>query len=580
MPTLFDKAVRHLSQHADEILNHQNELGEFWPDAGFRAPYNTDYQQFAYYPLAWLFTLDHPENPWKGHPRLLMAVERSFKNNLRVLQENGTFLGSSHDAAPYPYAGNWRSFSWLRSWELMRGHIGRELFDQCEAGLRRTLVAQHEQSKKEISEKGYGVNYNVRNHPVWHLTALLALAKAFGDESKSAWACSELERVCACQHPAGLWYEHDGPVMVYQHVTMNGLSHYHALTGSPAAAAALDKCLKFFRIFTYPNGCPVETLDGRVRYTGYVMSIHPATWARSAEGRAHLHFLLDKLLAQPLGPGYQTHGGWLGLPFFTQFARDLPQSEPAEKSNVPALTGDGVHSVPELPVRVIRRGPWTVTLSGFTRPEMPGQRWCLDFQAHLSVFHEHCRLIIGGGGAKRQAALSLFSGGSRPLGLPSLATSGAAETTGDASARLTLKYPDFTATLEVSVEESQVRLAASVARASRPQELAAETAALRVYMQLPFPMKGDARIVTAAGSRPEMDCQDELTSEAMGEWIGREGKFRIRGVAGGRALIHLLPYNTHWRDGRAPAEKAMGIVAVPVKDGDVKTVIVEPDYKK
>src|SRR5471030_1034445 len=106
MPLLFDKSVRYLAQHAEEILKHQNDIGEFWPDAGFRAQFNTDYQQFAYYPLAWLYTLDHPDNPWKGNPRLLTAVERSFKNNLRVLQEDGTFLGSSHDAAPSPYAGN------------------------------------------------------------------------------------------------------------------------------------------------------------------------------------------------------------------------------------------------------------------------------------------------------------------------------------------------------------------------------------------------------------------------------------------------------------------------------------------
>src|SRR6516164_7517396 len=100
MATLYDKAVSYLSKHADEILKLQNEKGEFWPDAGFRAQYNTDYQQFAYYPLAWLFTLDHPNNSWKGNSRLLDAVVRSLKNNLAIEDENGGFLGSSHDHAP------------------------------------------------------------------------------------------------------------------------------------------------------------------------------------------------------------------------------------------------------------------------------------------------------------------------------------------------------------------------------------------------------------------------------------------------------------------------------------------------
>ena len=304
MPTLFDKSVRYLASHVDEILNLQNEQGEFWPDAGFRAAYNTDYQQFAYYPLAWLLTLDHPENPWKDNPRVLTAVERSFKNNLRLLTDNGAFIGSSHDAAPHAWPNNWRTFTFLRAWELMRTRISRELSDACEAGLRRTLIAIHEHTKKETSQAGHCRDHNVRNHPVWHILATLTLARAFNDEARAAWAINEMERVCQAQHPAGLWFELDGPVIVYQHVTMCGLAHYHALTGSSAAAKALERALSFFRTSTYPSGYPIETLDGRVRYTGYVMSILPATWAASVEGSSYLHFILDRLLKQPLGPGY------------------------------------------------------------------------------------------------------------------------------------------------------------------------------------------------------------------------------------------------------------------------------------
>src|SRR5579862_5033277 len=99
MATLHDKAITYLSKHAEEILNLQNEKGEFWPDAGFRAPYNTDYQQFAYYPLAYLLTLDHPNNPWKDKSRLLVAIVRSLRNNLAIEDAGGGFLASSHDQA-------------------------------------------------------------------------------------------------------------------------------------------------------------------------------------------------------------------------------------------------------------------------------------------------------------------------------------------------------------------------------------------------------------------------------------------------------------------------------------------------
>jgi hypothetical protein len=126
------------------------------------------------------------------------------------------------------------------------------------------------------------------------------------------------------------------------------------------------------------------------------------------------------LLQQPLGPGYQTHGGWLGLPFFTQFARDLPQKEPNEALPPPPVSED-IHEVTQMPVRQIRRGPWVVTLSGFTRPEAPKNRWELDYQAHVSIFHERAGLIVGGGGGKgKRRSHCSAAGASRSAGCPVL----------------------------------------------------------------------------------------------------------------------------------------------------------------
>jgi hypothetical protein len=562
MKTLREKAIEYLVGHVEEILSKQNEKGEFWPDAGFPARWNTDYQQFAYYPLAYLFTLDHPLNSWRGDARLLRAVEKSFSNNLEIQDEKGQFAGSSHDSKPTHHPGNWRAFSWLRSWELLRSHINKSLAQASEEGLRRALNAEEAESRRAISEAGYGENHNVRNHPIWHLTATYALAKSLSNEKVTAFAAEQIERVCAVQHPAGIWHEHDGPVAVYQHVAMSGIAHFHALSGSPAAGEALRKALNYYRIFTYPAGHPVETMDGRVRYTGYALSILPATWAALPEGRAYLHLILDKLNSQPLGPGYQTHGGWLGLPFFTQFVRELPETEPAPDTSIPAILGDGIHKLPKLPALLLRQGKWTVVLSAFTRREIPDNRWTLDYQGHLSIFHEDAGLVVIGGGGKRQAALSLFTGGSRPLGLPCLASSGSVEETGKSSARLNLKYPDFDATLNVEIAGSEVRLSAS-------------TTGDAVHLQLPFLQKGEAKITYGKEGKFTPDAQHELTAEVLGENIGREGKFTLSGFSGARALLHILPYNTHWKNAWAPTEKAVGAVAQPLTRGVEHKLVVK-----
>lgn len=568
MSTLKTKAVRYLAKHVEEVLANQNERGEFRPDAGTHAPFNTDYQQFAYYPLAWLYVFKHPENPWTGSARLLAAVERSLLNNVALQVENGDFYGSTHDHGPRPHANNWRSFTFLRTWELLRGQLDPRLEHACEAALRKALGSVVKSARQQAAEKGFAENHHVRNHPFWYFLAAHALGSAFGDADAVRWARETYERVCAAQHPAGVWFEHEGPVAVYHHVALSALSHYHALTGLQAARAALERSLNFCRLFTYPAGHPIETLDGRTRYTGYAMSILPAAWAHLPAGRAYLHFILDRLLEQPLGGGYQVHGGWLGLPFFTTFARDLPDEEPAPAPGLAPLAGDGVHAPEGLPVRLIRQGPWTVVLSGFTRPAMPENRWCLDYQAHCSVFHEKAGLIVGGGGGKRQAAWSLFNGGVRPLGLPCLAESGSAETRGPSGALLRLNYPGFTAQLEAQVNGDAVTLAAQVDRA------AANAAPEPVYLQLPFPMKGDAFVVNGTGHKYEADLQHELMPEKLGASVGREGKFTLHGLEGAQALLHLLPFNTHWRNGWAHREKAMGIVAQPLAFGTPRILTV------
>jgi hypothetical protein len=566
MPTLRDKAVRYLAKHVEEIISKQNDRGEFFPDAYFKQQWNTDYQQFAYYPLAYLYTLDHAENPWKGNARVFEAVRRSLENNVAILMPDGRTMYSSHDHTPGPHGNNWRNFTWLRTWELLRSALDPKLEQACRIGLERTLPSQVKTAEENINEKGFCQNHNVRNHPVWHLLATLALGRAFGKEKEAAWAAGELEKIAACQHPAGCWFEHNGPVSVYQHITVNGLGHYQALTGSEPMRAALHKALEFKRLFTYPNGHPVETVDGRTRYLGAVMSIPCATWAETAQGRATLHLLLDRLLEQPLGNGYTVHSGWLGLPFFTQFARDLPAAEPQEKLPA-ALPGDGVHQAPGLPVQVLRKGPWTVVLSAFTRPEAPQQRWMLDYQTHLSVFHEKSGLIIGGGGGKRQAHWSLFHGAHREFGLPTLATRGRVETTGPSAARMSLDYPGFSATVNAAIEDDAVNLGVNVERAGG-------SAAGPVFLQLPFLLKGEGLVTTGTGTKHGLDIQDEILAKELGDSIGRENRFKISGLKDAHALLHILPYNTHWRDGRSAPEKAMGIVAQPLAFGTAHAVKV------
>ncbi len=572
---LKSKAVRYLSGTVSPLLESQDNQGVFWPDQGRPVKYATEYQQHGYQVLAYLYSLEHPENPWAGNRRLQDGAVRALKNTSRIQLPSGEYQNSSHDRQPGAHAGNWRSFGTLRAMEMLKDHISSEVYSGIEQTLERALPA-HERLVEGIvkNNKEHCKNHHVRNHTVWDMLATYVLARYFKKEARIAWCESELERIIACQHPAGVWFEHGGLVNVYQHLTMAGISHYHALTGSEPARAALRRCLEHFKKLYYPSGHPVETIDGRVRYTNFTMSLLPATWAEIPEGRSTLNFLLDKLNMEGLGQGYHTHGGWFGLIYIAQFVRDLPEAaHTIDREQFEPIVGDGLHTLPELPVAVLREGPWTVVLSGLTKGDRSA-RWSLDYQAHCSIYHKNKGLIFGGGGGKRQAQLSLFTGGTaRPLGLPCLATYGRIEALGEGGrgCRLQLKYPEFDAELDVVIEDGSVRLKATVqpGENGRVGQIA--------HLQLPFLIKGDAPVTGEHGAIGELWWQQDMSPAQIGSRLGRPGLFNLAGLENARALILLNPYNSHWGDGWYHPEKNLGIVAQPLKPNEPRALVLTAD---
>jgi hypothetical protein len=139
---------------------------------------------------------------------------------------------------------------------------------------------------------------------------------------------------------------------------------------------------------------------------------------------------------------------------------------------------------------------------------------------------------------------------------------------------LTLEYPGFEALLDVDVREDGVRLCAQVTRTK-----ALEAPPEPVHLQLPFLMKGQGNVVTGTGTERELDLQDEIMPGELGAMLGRKGKWRIEGLEVARALLLVLPYNTHWRNGWAHDEKAMGIVAQPLSYGAPRHLTVHGPEK-
>ena len=163
----------------------------------------------------------------------------------------------------------------------------------------------------------------------------------------------------------------------------------------------MERATDFHVNFTYPDGAIVETVDGRVRYHGHVQTMGIAGMAPFDRGRALIRHLVE-LLHSHSPAGLNTH--------LADVLRHCPTDTP--QAPLPQRQRQYVHLHHDRAL-VRRSGPWFYCLSGYLTPtgmvaSNLRNRWYLDPQNYLSVWHERAGLVIGGGNSKNQPQCGTF----------------------------------------------------------------------------------------------------------------------------------------------------------------------------
>jgi hypothetical protein len=291
----------------------------------------------------------------------------------------------------------WRTYFWLQTFDLLRDEFTEEQRERYQSGLLRALEKVVEHAAAGAAAPDFAAHGAVSNHFCWYALTTYRGGQVFDRADWRELAADTFARICAAQQPGGYWREGGGLTTLYNYVSLAAVSLYHEFSRDPVALETVRRGLELHKHLTYPNGAPVETVDGRVRYHGRVLAILPPSWSRYPQGRATLRFLVENLLRQPFGEGHQ------GYAFFTEVYRYVTEGLPDE----PLMLREW-YRFPDGPAAVRRLGPWMVCLSGLTRPAQPDNRWLLDRQNHLSLWHNATGLIVGGGGSKGQPDWSTF----------------------------------------------------------------------------------------------------------------------------------------------------------------------------
>jgi hypothetical protein len=224
-----------------------------------------------------------------------------------------------------------------------------------------------------------------------------------------------------------------------------------------------------------------------------------------------------------------------------------------------------------IPVGLRKTGPWVVCLSGIVDTPAPLNRFYLDRQGHLSIFHEKLGLIITGANSKRQPELATFS-----ERFPDFTTNIPLSTRlqmGDAQDRLSLGYTTFWADLLVPEPSGNtVKLHFVINGRGRPAD------DLRINLQLA--LKPGDTLTTGAGRSITLSKEKiELSPEDLGGSIQHNG-WTMKLDPAASLIWPVYPHNPYADAPETQLRYAVGRLTIPLYLKQQSGHYVRPNEKQ
>jgi hypothetical protein len=382
------------------------------------------------------------------------------------------------------------------------------------------------------------------NHLALFASEIYLAGRVLKNMDWEALGARALHRLAAEEQTAdGYWGEHtdNGPATGYNYLTMTCVALYFEHSRDPAALEALRRATDFHKHFTWPDGTPVETINGRNRYWevspwGHFGFSHWPDGRRYAEFLAGF-FASGEVPSRTLGRLAQSV-----LYYHEGPSTATPQELPRYSYQM------------KVPAGIRKTGPWTVCLSGLIDTPIDSQ-FTLDRQGHLSVYHDRLGLIITGAGSKHQPELATFLETSKD-GMTTIPLSSRLRMSDDGD-RLGLGYSTFFAEANVPAP-SQVRL--------RIHFAVTETGKGRLHdlhLNLQLRLKAGERLETAKSQIVLNESRLELGPDQLGGWLRHRG-WTLHVDPTARLRWPVLPFNPYSNAPEKDLRQAIGVLTVPV----------------
>lgn len=247
-------------------------------------------------PLAMVYGLKLPGNPWYHHRRLGELAVAALRFNLKASHADG----SCDDYYPFERALGAAVFSLqaaARAYQLLELDEPELVAWLCR---RADWLVEHDESGR------------LTNHHALAALGLLRVAEITGEESYRQAADARVDRVLQWQDPEGWFDEYGGADPGYQTVTIDCLARYRQATGQTRLDEPLARAVAFARHFLHPDGSYGGPYGSRGTYhfyphgfellaatnadamemaEGFLHSLATGTYARLDDDRMFVHRL-------------------------------------------------------------------------------------------------------------------------------------------------------------------------------------------------------------------------------------------------------------------------------------------------
>lgn len=485
-----------------------------------------------------LYAKKHSANPDYGNPKML--AQAIVIGDLLAAASEERFFETRLDS-------DWDTYMWLEAYRLLKGELGAER----EARWRREIlhnvdiVDQWARPRKDFP--WYATPYigTSANHYALYAMNLFLAGKVFEKPEMEALGRHIYRRfVTVEQAEDGYWGEHsrNGPTLGYNHLTTTAVALYSEHSDDPDAIRALRKATDLHKWFTYFDGTSVHVVDDRNRY-GHDGSAGTFGFSRFPDGRRLAEMQADTLSTDPR----PSNLGWI--------AQNVLYYHEGPRAPIPQDEERGYRQL-HITAGMRKAGPWMIALSGIIDTPTPLNRFYLDRQGNVEVFHKELGLIINGANSKRQPELATFVEKKSGITMH-MPMSSRLQMTPEGD-RLSLAYERFFGDLEIpEPSANEVKLTFNITGKYDPPEEA------RLALQIC--LHPGEELVTGAGRRFVIGADPlDLDAAALGGEIRHHG-WKLRLDPGTRFVWPVYPYNPYRDAVETTLDHAVATVTVPLK---------------